>query len=431
MPVVSNRRPIPFRLRLGVLEDRIEPPHSAERAETLPPEALTLFKRAAGLDPHDPDYHFILGRALARAGRIAEALTACREAVQLAPQDADYHGALGAVLWEAGAYEEAQAAFSEALRLRPDDTRFLNGLGCALTMQGQGRKAVSTFHAALRQDRGQAHVYGNLAVALWEQVRHADALRAFREAIRLRPDAFDLHHNLALALGAAGRNEEAVDAHRRAAGLRPADAHARLDLAEALYAAGRQDECESVFDAAVELDPAALAARPRSREIRDALRLQRLRADLRGETRVTGVSRVAWRALVGAGSALQALVGLPRKLAAAAVLTCGAAVVYAGFRLAPPYVSRYLLEDDVAAIAGAPVRDDADVLDRLLHAVRDRGLEAYIGASNCEIRARPKWRRIVCRYEVPVRLHPGFTHTLRFRIDVERPYLTQSETLHF
>jgi hypothetical protein len=84
------------------------------------------------------------------------------------------------------------------------------------------------------------------------------------------------------------------------------------------------------------------------------------------------------------------------------LFTAGLAVIgYGAYLVVPPHITRYLLQDDMAGIAGAPVREDADILDRLMHAVEERGLAAHIGESNFEIRTRPKWRRIICRYEVP------------------------------
>jgi hypothetical protein len=129
--------------------------------------------------------------------------------------------------------------------------------------------------------------------------------------------------------------------------------------------------------------------------------------------------RVA-EAVGGAAAGLGAFRRRAVSLLAAAALALAA---YAAYRVIPHHVSRFLLEDDIVGIAGAPIRDDADILDRLMHAVDERGLGAYIRESNFEIRTRPKWRRIICRYEVPVHILPGVVHTLRFHIETEKPYL--------
>jgi hypothetical protein len=91
--------------------------------------------------------------------------------------------------------------------------------------------------------------------------------------------------------------------------------------------------------------------------------------------------------------------------------------------LVPPHVSHYLLQDDVTEIARAPVRSDADVMERLRHAVDERGLGAVVDAGSFQIATRPKWRRITGDYAVPVRVFPGLSTTLRFHLAAEQPYI--------
>jgi Flp pilus assembly protein TadD len=415
-----------FRLRLRALDDGPEAPAAEDDAH-----ALKLFQRAAGRDPHDGDYHYILGAALLRAGRFPEAAGVCGEAVQLNRGEADYHYALGAALWGLEQHEEAEAAFREAVRLRPEDARALNGLGCALARLGRRREAVSFLHQALHHAEPAADIRGNLAVALWARGHTAGALRAFREAARLAPGDTDLQHNLGLALGALGRHEEALGVFRKVAADRPSDPDARLDVAETLHALGRDEEARKDIDAALAIDALALAARPRLREMLDARRLARLREELARERPASSpfsvASRLAFELGDAVGGAARDVAGAGRRLSSALLLAAVVALGYGAYRVVPPHVTRYLLQDDIAGIAGAPVREDADVLDRLMHAVEERGLGAYIRESSFEIRTRPRWRRIICRYEVPVRILPGLVHTFRFHIETEKPYIAEPD----
>ena len=406
-----------FRLRLRALDGEADP-----QAEADDPHALKLFARAARLSPHDADYHYILGRALLRGRRFSEAAAVCREAVHIAPRDPDYHHALGAALWGLEHDEDAEAAFREAVRLRPDDPGLLNALGCALTRLGREREGVSVFHQALLHADSEADIRGNLGVVLWARGRTAGALRAFREAVRLAPHDADLTRNLALALHGLGRHDEALRLFDEVARTRPARADAHLDRAEALHALGRDAEVDKAIDEALRLDAMALAARPHVGEMLDARRLKRLVEELARERPPAG-AELASRVVLAVGDAAGGLAGVRRR-AASLLLVAGLAVVgYATYRGVPPLFTRYLLQDDIAGIAGAPVREDADVLDRLMHAVRERGLSAHVHESSFEILTRPKWRRIICRYEVPVEILPGLVHTFRFHIDTERPYI--------
>jgi Flp pilus assembly protein TadD len=410
-----------FHLRLRALDEEPEP-----QAEADDPHALKVFARAARLSPHDPDYHYILGRALLRAGRFSEAAAVCREAVRLGPPDADYHHALGAALWGLERYEDAEAAFREAVRLRPDDPASLNGLGCALTRLGREREAVAVFHQALDRAESEADIRGNLGVVLWAHGRTSGAVRAFREAVRLAPQDEELKRNLALALGGLGRHEEALRLFDDVAGSRPDRADAHLDRAEALHALGRDAEVDEAIDEALRLDAMALAARPHIGEMLDARRLKLLVEELSHERPPAG-PKLASRVLFAVGDAAGGLAGARRRAASLLLVAGLAAAGYGAYRVVPPHVTRYLLQDDIAGIAGAPVRDDADVLDRLMHAVDERGLSAHVRESNFEIRTRPKWRRIILRYQVPVEILPGLVHTFSFHIETEKPYIVEPD----
>jgi hypothetical protein len=81
----------------------------------------------------------------------------------------------------------------------------------------------------------------------------------------------------------------------------------------------------------------------------------------------------------------------------------------------------------VAAIAHMPVRDDGDVLARLTNAVERHGLGHAIRPGQFTIDTRRSYRRITCRYTVPVTLWPGSQWSFRFDVDVERPVLILGE----
>ena len=135
---------------------------------------------------------------------------------------------------------------------------------------------------------------------------------------------------------------------------------------------------------------------------------------------------MALRAVLGVGETLGVLwprgpVATPLLLGAALVVAVAAA------RLLAPVVDHYLLRDAVTVVARAPVDDDANVRDRLEHAIKERGMESVVEAQRCAIHTRPSWRRITCEYAVPRKILPGWSRTLSFRIDVEQPYVAPAE----
>jgi Flp pilus assembly protein TadD len=421
-----------FRLQLRAFHDPIDvvsdttplpdAPVPAEAAGIDHKEALRAFRQAARLEPTDPDYYYILGLGFARAERHAEAAAAFQEAVALNRLDAEYRFAHGAALWELGHDQAAADAFHESLHLRPGDAQALNGLACAYTRLGREQEAVALFEEALRTAGPRADLYGNLAVALWNRERTPEALRAFRKAVSLEPASFLFRSNLGLALAAARQHKEAATTFRHAVIKQPDNAAAHYDLAESLHAAGHLDEAERALERGVRIDPSLLASRPESQAIRAASLGRKLREDLRPHE-----TRAGW---LGRLLAHLPTPGMPRwNLSTSFFALFVLVLLYLGYRLVPPHVSRFLFADDVASIAGAPIREDADIADRLRHAVQARGLESYVDDSACDIQTKPKWRRIVCRYRVPVEMLPGRALVLRFHIDVERPYLTPPETI--
>jgi Flp pilus assembly protein TadD len=333
-------------------------------------EFLAAFRRAVHLEPNDPDYHYILGDALSRLERHGEALPALREAVLMSPSDAAYHYALGVVLWNLGFYEEAAQALGEAERLRPDDPATLTALGAALVAAGRPSEAAGTLQRALRLDGERSVPYTNLGAALW-------------------------------GLG---------------------------------HASGREAEAKGGVDEALRLDPGCLRDRPATRERHNAMRIADMRDELNLEARRgDGLLSPAWRAAYAVLSPLgRGFRRLSPRLGGAGTFLSYlglAAVVYSVWLFAPPYVDYFILKDRLAEIAGAPLEDDAEVWERLLHAVREGGLEAQVREGNCRIETRPRWRIIQCDYAAPIQLMPGIEHQLRFRLRVEKPYLTPGKTI--
>ena len=418
-----------FRLRLdGLAEVADDPDATLPVGEDADREALRLMASAARAEPNDPDYYHILGDALLRAGRIREAEKPCREAVERDPLNPDYRFALGCVLWRLEQTGPAETAFREAVQRRSDDARSLNALGTALVRLRREPEAVSTLEKTLKLDPQSAEAYSNLGAALWGAGDRPGALRSFQRAVRLDPAQPDFHCNLALAQRALGRASEAASVLRNMIRRWPTRADLHLDLAEVFHEMGRHAEATRAFDEAQRLDVAAIAGRPRSRAIRDALRLRTVKGEVDREREA------------GPGALTAALAHLPLdlieflgalrprvKVAGGLALLAMVALGWASWRLLPHYVTAYLLEDDVKVVARAPVEDDAVVRERLARAVRRRGLEDRLDPVSCRVVSEPRWREISCDYTVEATLLPGLWWTLRFRVDVEEPYLVEPD----
>jgi tetratricopeptide (TPR) repeat protein len=416
----------PFRLRLELSDESPEyPGEGTARAPTADgtaaKEVLVTFRTAARLQMSDPDYHYIVGDALAQLGRPADAIPVLREAIQMNGEEAAYHDALARCLWILGELDAAVAAFREVNRLRPDNVHALNALGVALTAARHYREAVGIYHSALRLDQSRGPIYCNLGVALFRSGRKGEAARAFRKAVELgRGGDAEAHRNLGLALEASGRPEQALSSFRAAIRQRPDDPQGHLDLGDLLHTLGRPGEALAAYDQALRVDLSCLRDRPQSLENRDAIRLQQLRAELHSEGVRSHVLVSLWKALLATGHALRSLA--PRRWGAGWALLVLLVLSRVCWATLIPYWDYWMFKDKVAEIAGAPVRGEAEVEQLILEAAKERGLEAHVNPTSCSVETRGKWRIIRCEYDHPLQLLPGVAFTLRYRFKVERPF---------
>lgn len=407
----------------------------AEALEPLPEkEALVAFRRAAQSDPTDPDYHYLLGSALTQLGRHEEALKAFRAATHAYAAEPTYHTGLGMVLWRLQRYEAAADAFQEAVQRAPEDVSALNSVGVSAMSLGKVRDALPAFEKALSIDPDCAAAHANLGLTLWRLGRQNEAEKELREAVRLRPEHVLFQRNLGRALLALERATEALECFEQTLAADPNDAEAQMDAGDALFALGRNEEADAAYGRGLMADPKLAASRASSSEARLAILLERVRAEVKTEP--TPGRRVTDSVLAGldvATDMLRRLGGLPRSrgLAKGLALIVAAIVVHAAWVVVPAYFRHYSFKDDVAQIGRASVRDDREVLERLMHAVREHGLQARIREESFHIETSSKWRKIECSYEVPLQIVPGLEHRMRFRLGVEEPFLVGPDPVFF
>src|SRR5207249_10274490 len=80
-------------------------------------EARSVAEQAAGVHPHDPAVHLLLGRIALAAGRGPDAVEALRRALRLDPLLVAAHRALGYALIVTGRFGEAVAQWDQCERL--------------------------------------------------------------------------------------------------------------------------------------------------------------------------------------------------------------------------------------------------------------------------------------------------------------------------
>lgn len=164
-------------INLGKLRQLQGKPDAAERE----------FRRAAEMDPRDPESAFALGSLLTDTGREEEAIAAFRDALIRNPLHGPSLNNLGALLLKNGRLEEAIAVFERLLENSPyyGDAWFNYGL--ALHTAGRSDEAADAMLLALRPQPANTDILEHAVEILIENNRSDDAVFALQKGLEASP----------------------------------------------------------------------------------------------------------------------------------------------------------------------------------------------------------------------------------------------------
>jgi tetratricopeptide (TPR) repeat protein len=231
-------------------------------------DSITLWTRAADVDPRNDVATYNLAVALADAGRDDEAIGRYEETLRLVPDHdlarrhvANLQAAQaereGDRLAQAGRLDEASDRYARAIALDPQRLHARAARGMTLFQRGHFADAVPELRAALEGGVKDPEVANALAFALIRRDDAAGAASVLTRAVSQHPDNVNLKHNLARLL--ATSPDPAVRDAPRAIRLavevcdRTGDRDPRaLDtLAAAYAAAGQLDAARAAASRAV------------------------------------------------------------------------------------------------------------------------------------------------------------------------------------
>ncbi len=153
--------------------------------------ALADLERAIGLDPEQPQAHYLIGRWQAMPGGSRDrALQAIEEALRTAGDDAQVRSAaltVRAVLTEDP--EKRMADHNEAVTAAPMSAEALRERGGFLIEQGKVEEGLADLERALELDPDHAGTHHVLGLALAMLKRNDEALASFDRAIVLMPES--------------------------------------------------------------------------------------------------------------------------------------------------------------------------------------------------------------------------------------------------
>jgi Flp pilus assembly protein TadD len=245
--------------------------------------STSLFQHTVDVTTKNYYPQYILGKALARQGKLDEAISNYSKALQMAPSYAEVYFSLGLALAEQGKLQEAISNYAKATHIKPNYAEAHNSLGYALARQGKLDEAISHYSEAVKIKSDYASAHNNLGIALAEQGKLEEAISSYSRAVRTRPKFSEAYNNLGVALARQGKLDEAIGHFSEAVRIKPSYAEAHNNLGVALARQGKLDEAIGHFSEAVRINPNYAQASNNLRLLREAQKPETVRSTPKGE----------------------------------------------------------------------------------------------------------------------------------------------------
>ncbi|MGN6516602.1 MAG: tetratricopeptide repeat protein [Rhizomicrobium sp.] len=223
-------------------------------------EGLEKIRRAAELDPSNPNYFANLGEMERKAKNLGAAQTALERAIALDPQSAPAHNNLGIVHFDNRDFEKAAASYRTAIGLKEDYPEAHNNLGNALRALDDINGAVEEYERAIELREEYAEAYNNMATALRDQQRMEEAEFSYRRAVQIRPDYLEALNNLANLLIYEKRYDDALRTLGDTLKTYPNDVGTLVTTARAQMHRGNSELAEKAVELALAVDPQSVDA---------------------------------------------------------------------------------------------------------------------------------------------------------------------------
>jgi tetratricopeptide (TPR) repeat protein len=182
-----------------------------------PDEAIEAYKRAASLDPKDPEPH----------------LSAGLQALTLDPNSSDALTGLANVYMRGQRYADADPILRKIIAMHPDDVSARTQLARIFLALGKNDDAIAQLQELLKLDPANSTVQADLADLYLQSKKYDQAEALFRSLLTAHPESAQLHHYLGVALLRQRKYPEAQQELLTAVKLKPDFGEAYGDLAVA------------------------------------------------------------------------------------------------------------------------------------------------------------------------------------------------------
>ncbi len=176
-------------------------------------EAELEMKRAAELNPSDPETFYYLGRLYFNRKDILAAVEALKKALHLDPSNVKFQDHLGYAYEGLGDFAAAREAYLKAIELEQRQAANLHwpyyNLGLLCLKEGKTQEAVTY----LRQSRAKNPSWPDgkvkLARAFVTAGKPEEAIVQLKQVLQADPENADAHYQLARALNKMGKRDKA------------------------------------------------------------------------------------------------------------------------------------------------------------------------------------------------------------------------------
>lgn len=194
-------------------------------------DAGAAYRRAAQLQPKDPEPHFAAALLLEKRGDLAAAEDEYQHAAELDPKSSEALAGLVNVYEKSGRMPQAEAALRKYLTLQPASGAAHVQLGRVLAAQGKTDEAATELQAGIRLSPDDRVALRAAAAALVAAKKYVEAEWPYRLLLKTNPNDAEAHAGLGSALMHARNYAQAQSELLTAVKLNPRLGEAYGDLA--------------------------------------------------------------------------------------------------------------------------------------------------------------------------------------------------------
>lgn len=206
-----------------------------------PDSAINVLLPMEAGNSSNPDFEYVLGLALIKAGRRRDGVPRMEKSGELS-KGADAYMLAGATLMDLNEFEQARKDLETALQLQPG-LRGLHALvGMARDKTGDQKNAEPAFRDALKENPDDFNANLYLGALLYKQ-RHMEEAKTYLDrAVKLKPDDLMARYESAMLKSTSGQYEEAAKELESVAKDNPSWLEPHVELTALYYKLHRPDD---------------------------------------------------------------------------------------------------------------------------------------------------------------------------------------------